>query len=73
MVTIFRSRSLHSAAAAASALFELPSRAADALRGWEERRRMRVQLLEMDERTLRDVGITRSEALREAAKPVWRR
>jgi uncharacterized protein YjiS (DUF1127 family) len=36
---------------------------------WRERR-----VLEMlDERTLRDIGISRSQALAEARKPCWRR
>jgi uncharacterized protein YjiS (DUF1127 family) len=31
----------------------------------------RRQLLEMDERMLKDIGITRAEALREAARAPW--
>ena len=34
-------------------------------------RRQRIQLAEMDDRILRDIGISRSEALREADRPVW--
>jgi uncharacterized protein YjiS (DUF1127 family) len=36
---------------------------------WRERR----ILEEMDDRMLRDIGISRSQALAEAAKPFWRR
>jgi uncharacterized protein YjiS (DUF1127 family) len=36
-----------------------------------ERRRERRMLLELDERMLRDIGISRADALREAGKPFW--
>jgi uncharacterized protein YjiS (DUF1127 family) len=36
---------------------------------WRERR----MLEELDDRMLRDIGINRSQALAEAAKPFWRR
>ena len=39
---------------------------------WLQRRRERHQLLQLTERELRDIGITRGDALREAAKPLWR-
>lgn len=39
---------------------------------WYERSRQRRQLLWLDERLRRDIGITREEALREARKPFWR-
>jgi uncharacterized protein YjiS (DUF1127 family) len=39
---------------------------------WLQRRRERAELLAMSERDLRDIGITRCDALREAAKPLWR-
>ncbi|HUK59187.1 MAG TPA: DUF1127 domain-containing protein [Stellaceae bacterium] len=39
---------------------------------WLQRRRERAQLLQLTERELRDIGITRCDALREAAKPLWR-
>jgi uncharacterized protein YjiS (DUF1127 family) len=32
----------------------------------------RAQLLALDERILRDIGITRVDALREADRPLWR-
>jgi uncharacterized protein YjiS (DUF1127 family) len=37
-----------------------------------ERSRQRRQLLEMDDRQLKDIGITRIEAEQEAHKPIWR-
>ena len=36
-----------------------------------ERCRQRRQLMEMDDRQLNDVGITREQAIKEARKPVW--
>ncbi len=36
------------------------------------RRQGRQELAELDDRLLRDVGISREQALREAAKPFWR-
>ena len=39
---------------------------------WQERADQRRHLLELDERLLRDIGLSRYDALREAAKPFWR-
>ena len=41
-------------------------------REWGRRSREREQISQMDERTLKDIGITRAEALRLASKPFWR-
>ena len=38
---------------------------------WALRRRDRLTLAELDDRLLRDIGIDRHEALREAARPFW--
>ena len=38
-----------------------------------ERRRQRRQLLRLDERMLKDIGISRADALNEARKPCWKR
>jgi uncharacterized protein YjiS (DUF1127 family) len=38
--------------------------------GWQ-RRRTRAYLTQLDERMLKDIGVTRVEAAREAAKPFW--
>lgn len=37
-----------------------------------ERSRQRRQLLEMDDRQLKDIGITRAEAELEGRKPIWK-
>ena len=39
---------------------------------WQERSAQRRQLLRLDDHALKDVGLTRSEARREASKPFWR-
>ena len=43
----------------------------DLLRTWFERDRQRRQLAELSDHLLRDIGVTRAEAMREAAKPFW--
>ena len=43
-----------------------------AWRAYAQVRLARRQLLAMSERELRDIGINRLEALREAERPVWR-
>jgi uncharacterized protein YjiS (DUF1127 family) len=39
---------------------------------WIERSRQRDVLARLDDRALRDVGITRAEVARECEKPFWR-
>ncbi|MGO8920525.1 MAG: DUF1127 domain-containing protein [Stellaceae bacterium] len=39
---------------------------------WHRRARDRRTLLAMSERDLRDIGVTRCDAVREAEKPFWR-
>jgi uncharacterized protein YjiS (DUF1127 family) len=40
--------------------------------GWIARVRQRQALATLDDRMLRDIGITRGEAVRECGKPFWR-
>jgi uncharacterized protein YjiS (DUF1127 family) len=42
------------------------------IRRWIERARQRRALASLDEAMLRDIGITRVEAVRESEKPFWR-
>ena len=42
------------------------------LRVWIARSRSRRELRELDERLLRDIGVSRSEAERVGSKPFWR-
>lgn len=43
-----------------------------ALAVWAERARARRSLATLDDRMLADIGATREQAAREAAKPFWR-
>ncbi|RLA37661.1 MAG: hypothetical protein DRR03_02085 [Gammaproteobacteria bacterium] len=38
---------------------------------WHERSRQRRQLLDLDDRLLKDVGISRADALAASARPFW--
>lgn len=49
-----------------------PARLVDLLLTWMERERERRQLAALDHHLLRDIGISRSDALEEAGKPFWR-
>lgn len=59
-----------SAAAAAPGLLR---RIAATLATWQARHRQRRELRELDDRLLRDIGISRAAAEAEARKPFWRR
>ena len=39
---------------------------------WHERARQRRALAELPEEMLKDIGVSRSEAMREAGKPFWK-
>ena len=41
------------------------------IRMWFERNRQRRALAELDDRLLRDIGVTSAQARSEAAKPFW--
>lgn len=51
---------------------EVLLRLAELLTVWENRARERRHLAEMPDRMLRDLGLSRSDARREAEKPFWR-
>ena len=38
---------------------------------WRSRQRERRAVMELDDRFLRDIGITRFQAMQEAGKPFW--
>jgi uncharacterized protein YjiS (DUF1127 family) len=42
-----------------------------ALLRWQELAQQRRRLLSLDDRMLKDIGITRAEATREGARPFW--
>ena len=39
---------------------------------WHDRMRQRAVLRDFDDHRLRDIGLTRAQALKEARKPFWR-
>ena len=49
------------------------SRIAATLHEWRRRRRDRAELATLDERMLRDIGVSRTEVLHEINKPFWRK
>ena len=53
-------------------LFTMPERGVAMLRLWQKRYEARSELGALDERILKDVGLTREQALNEARKPIWR-
>jgi uncharacterized protein YjiS (DUF1127 family) len=40
---------------------------------WRQFRRSRAELAKLDERMLRDIGLTRADVWREINKPFWRK
>jgi uncharacterized protein YjiS (DUF1127 family) len=46
-------------------------RAIELVLGWQELARQRRALLALDERLLKDIGITRADAELEASRPFW--
>jgi uncharacterized protein YjiS (DUF1127 family) len=48
------------------------TRTLDRVDGWIERYRQRRQLLGLNDALLKDIGISRADVEREAAKPFWR-
>ncbi len=44
----------------------------DAFSAWRERERSRHELLKLDARLRKDIGISYADAHHEAAKPFWR-
>lgn len=53
-------------------LIQACAAAFDVIHVWQERARQRHQLLVLDNRMLKDIGLSRVDAEREARKPFWR-
>lgn len=51
---------------------EILTQLGDTLHLWRERQRQRRELSRWTERDLHDVGLTRSDIVRETEKPFWR-
>lgn len=45
--------------------------AATRVLGWQDRARSRRQLADLDDRLLRDIGLSRADVSRETTKPFW--
>jgi uncharacterized protein YjiS (DUF1127 family) len=54
------------------ALARIASAALARLVDWQERAEQRHHLAAMDERMLKDIGVSHADALRESEKPFWR-
>ena len=50
----------------------LISKSAKTVLQWQDRFSQRLRLTELDERLLRDVGLSHGDVAYEAAKPFWR-
>ena len=66
-MVLFQLRNVRGPATPGRVLPKLLSR----FRGWRERARGRHLLLQLDDRMLRDVGLSRSDVDRECAKHFW--
>ncbi len=53
-------------------LHEVLNRGFALLREWRRRARNRAELAMLDERMLRDIGVTRADVWFEASKPFWK-
>jgi uncharacterized protein YjiS (DUF1127 family) len=42
------------------------------MQGWQQRSRERAELARLDDRMLRDIGVTRGDVWQEINKPFWR-
>lgn len=49
------------------------ARLLETLECWHQRTRQRTALAELDDRLLKDIGLTRADVAREIRKPFWRR
>ncbi len=57
---------------ALGALRAVAVRAIDVVFDWQERARQRYHLETFDDHLLKDIGLSRADVAREAAKPFWR-
>ena len=62
----------HAPVRAVTGLGGLAARVVGLVLRWQERARGRRELQALDERMLKDIGLNRIDALREADKPFWR-
>lgn len=72
METLIRTHGLH-ARRLAGRVRSIVLAAAATVRIWRHRSRTRIALSRLDAERLRDIGITHTQAKREAEKPFWRK
>jgi uncharacterized protein YjiS (DUF1127 family) len=65
-------RSKHAGTLHVLDLWSVLSRLVDLVGSWRDNARSRHALRGLSDHTLKDIGITRSDAYREWAKPFWR-
>ncbi len=53
-------------------LFETLGWIADRLLTWQERASQRAHLASLDDRMLKDIGLSRADVLAESSRPFWR-
>ncbi|MEX1108967.1 MAG: DUF1127 domain-containing protein [Dongiaceae bacterium] len=63
----------HATRSSGTILRDLLARAFGALDVWQDRAQMRRGLATMDDRLLRDIGLTRADVKQELGKPFWRK
>jgi uncharacterized protein YjiS (DUF1127 family) len=71
MTTAVRSAEL-GRAPSTSALAQLVSRITDTYSTWRRRTTTRFELARLDDRMLRDIGVTHNAVEEEVSKPFWR-
>lgn len=71
-MAIGRSESIRLFRSQSSETGSLAVRLTAVLETWAERRRQRLTLQGLSDYALKDIGLSRSEAEREARKPFWR-
>lgn len=67
-----KSGSIHAGSAGRVVTAGVFVRLADLVLNWAERVRQRRHLAELDDRLLRDIGVSRAEVEAEISRPFWR-
>ena len=71
-LTAARPRRAHLATRLSTRLSTLPLRLLDALLAWQQRAAERRHLAALDDRLLKDMGLSRADVAQELEKPMWR-